>query len=201
MNWTDFFLICFGVGVTFSVISLLAGSMHLHWPHFHVHFGAGGHAPAGGHSAGRGGASPVNVGTVAAFLAWFGGAGYLISRYSSAWFVIALGGALVSGFLGAAIVFLFLARVLMRRDETLDPADYEMVGVLGKVSSRIGALGTGEMIFSQAGARRAAPARSDNGAEIPKGMEVVVTRYERGIAYVRPWEELNKLTAQNRETL
>ncbi len=193
MNWTDFFLICFAVGVTFSVISLLAGSMHLHWPHFHVHFGPGGPAPAGGQSGGRGGASPVNVGTVAAFLAWFGVAGYLISQYWSTWIVIALGGAVVSGFLGAAIVFLFLARVLMRRDETLDPADYEMVGVLGKVSSRIGGSGTGEMFFSQAGARRAAPARSENGAEIPKGMEVVVTRYERGVAYVRPWEEFEQV--------
>ena len=36
------------------------------------------------------------------------------------------------------------------------------------------------------------PARSDEGFAIPKGTEVVVTRYEQGIAYVRPWEELDE---------
>ena len=46
MTWTDFFLICFTVGLTFSVISLLAGSMHIHLPHFHVHFGVEGCAAA-----------------------------------------------------------------------------------------------------------------------------------------------------------
>ena len=65
-----------------------------------------------------------------------------------------------------------------------------MVGVLGMVTSSIRPSGTGELIFSQAGTRRATPARSEDGLEIAKGTEVVVTRYERGIAYVRPWEEL-----------
>jgi hypothetical protein len=65
-----------------------------------------------------------------------------------------------------------------------------MIGVLGTVSSNIRPSGTGEMIFSQAGARRAAPARSDDDVEIVKGTEVVVTRYERGVAYVRCWEDL-----------
>jgi hypothetical protein len=55
------------------------------------------------------------------------------------------------------------------------------------------------MMFSQMGSRRAAPARSESGVEIPKGVEVVVTRYERGIAYVRPWEELSG-TTNDKET-
>ena len=33
-------------------------------------------------------------------------------------------------------------------------------------------------------------ARAESGTAIPKGVEVVVTRYEKGIAYVRPWDEL-----------
>jgi hypothetical protein len=91
---------------------------------------------------------------------------------------------------GASIVFLFVARVLMRREASLDPADYDMVGVLGRLSIRIRPGGTGELIYSQEGTRRVAGARSENGAAIPKGVEVVVTRYEKGIAYVRPWDEL-----------
>jgi hypothetical protein len=91
---------------------------------------------------------------------------------------------------GAALVFWFLAKVLVAREQPLDPADYRMVGVLGRVSSRIRPGGTGELIFSQEGARRSAAARSEDGSEIPRDTEVVVTRYEKGIAYVQRWEDL-----------
>jgi hypothetical protein len=43
------------------------------------------------------------------------------------------------------------------------------------------------LIYSQEGTRRVAGARSEDGAAIPRGTEVIVTRYEKGIAYVRPW--------------
>ena len=43
---------------------------------------------------------PINFGTVAAFLAWFGGVGYLLSRYSSMWALLALSLAALSGFIG-----------------------------------------------------------------------------------------------------
>ena len=163
--------------------------------------------PRGGSRGASGSsASPFNTrATVAAFLAWFGGAGYLLSYYYGVWIVLAFGLAVVSGFIGASIVFFFLARVLMRKEEPLNPADYDMVGVLGKVTSGIRPSGTGEMLFSQAGARRAAAARSENGLPIPKGAEVVVTRYERGVAYVRLWEELAKdsdlAKEKNRESI
>ena len=73
----------------------------------------------------------------------------------------------------------------------MDPSDYEMVGVLGQLTSAIREKGTGEMSFSQAGSRRSAPARSEDGAAIEKGVDVIVTRYDKGIAYVRRWDELN----------
>ena len=190
MSWTDFYLICFAFGFVMSVLSLL-GSLDLHIPHFDLHIGGGdGHAPHSGHGHG-GDISPLNFGTVAAFFTWFGGTGYLIARFSSFWFLIGLGLACASGLIGATVMFYFLAKVLIQKDEDLNPADYDMVGVLGKVSGEIRPTGTGEIIFSQAGSRRAAPARSEEGdAAIAKGTEVVVTRYERGVAYVRPWDEL-----------
>jgi hypothetical protein len=52
--------------------------------------------------------------------------------------------------------------------------------------------GTGEIIFSLAGARRCSGARSDDGKGIEKGAEVVIERYEKGIAYVKRWEEFSK---------
>ena len=39
MTWSDFYLICFFVGFGLSTLALLAGSVHLHLPHLHVHHG------------------------------------------------------------------------------------------------------------------------------------------------------------------
>ena len=65
-----------------------------------------------------------------------------------------------------------------------------MVGLLGVVTSPIRAGGTGEILFSQAGARRGAGARSEDGEAIDKGVEVVITRHQNGLVYVRTWREL-----------
>jgi membrane protein implicated in regulation of membrane protease activity len=135
--------------------------------------------------------SPFNFVTLTAFLAWFGGTGYLITRFSSIWFSLGLLIALLAGLVGAALVFLFLTRVLISSEENMDPADYEMVGVLGRISSSVREGGTGEIIYSQAGTRRTCGARGEDGAALEKGVEIVVTRYEKGIAYVRRWEDMH----------
>jgi membrane protein implicated in regulation of membrane protease activity len=134
--------------------------------------------------------SPFNLFTIAAFLAWFGGTGYLLTRFSSIWFFMGLVWSVIAGFIGAGLVFLFMSKVLISKEENMDPADYDMVGVLGRISSPIREGGTGEIIYSQAGTRRTCGARSEEGSAIAKGDEVVVTRYEKGIAYVRRWEEM-----------
>jgi len=195
MTWADFYLVCFVVGLFLSVLMFLAGGTHLHIPHFHghslpVHIHGAGHAPAAhaGHGAQ---VSPFNLISLTAFLAWFGGTGYLLTRHSTIWFWAALGISLLSGTGGAAIIYLFLTRVLSSPDEVLDPADFEMVGVLGRLSMPIREGGTGELIYSQAGTRRVCGARVEDGSAIVKGTEVVVTRYDRGIAYVRPWAEMS----------
>ena len=66
-----------------------------------------------------------------------------------------------------------------------------MSGVLGRVSIPIRENGTGELIYSQQGTRRSCGARSESGAAIDRGAEVVVMRYEEGIAYVRRFDELH----------
>jgi hypothetical protein len=189
MTWSDFYLGCFIVGFGLSLLSLLAGSVHLHLPHLHMHHGV--HMGGRGVSmrGGRGDLSFFNFGTIAAFLAWFGGTGYLLEHYYGVWFLLALGVATLSGIGGAGLVFWFLAKVLMSREAALDPADYDMTGVLGRLSIPIREGGTGELIYSQEGTRRVTGARSEDGVAIPKGSEVMVTRYEKGIAYVRKWED------------
>ena len=210
MTWADFYLICFAVGFLFSLLSFLAGGLrwHVHLPHFsHVHVAppqaGAGHGTAAAPLASSGNAghgvvhhpaahlSPFNFTRRTAFLAWFGGTGYLLTRFSGVWFVTGLSLAMVSGLVGGAIVFLFLSRVLISQEESMDPADYEMTGALGRISVPIREKGTGEIIYSQAGTRRTCGARGEDGRAIPKGTEVVVTRYEKGIAYVRLWTEIS----------
>jgi hypothetical protein len=210
-TWSDFYLACFAVGFLLSAISFLSGGIrwHLHLPHFpggHAggghggHFGGGhssaGHAPGSGTNATARATSntpmsPFNFVTLTAFLAWFGGTGFLLTRFSSVWFALGLLIAVGAGVVGAGIVFLFLTRVLISHEENMDAADYEMVGVLGKVSMPIREGGTGEIIYSQAGTRRTCGARSANDSAIEKGAEIVVTSYDKGIAYVKLWEEMH----------
>jgi hypothetical protein len=198
MTWENIYLVCFVVGFALSVLSFLGGGLrwHLpfgsHMPHATLSGHAGSHVHlghAGGHAAGMAPVSPFNLLSLTVFLAWFGGSGYLLTRYSSVWFLLGLLIAGVSGVGGAAIVFGFL-RVLISSEHPMDPADYQMVGVLGKVTSPIRAGGTGEIVYTQGGTRHAAGARSEDSSAVAKGCEVVVTRYEHGIAYVRRWEEL-----------
>jgi hypothetical protein len=226
-EWSDFYLICFAVGFCFSFFSFIFGGSRfgrLHLPHFHGH--GVGHAPiahgsvvhaghtaiaahasvAASNSAGtriaRGsGVSPFNPPSLAAFLAWFGGTGYLLTRFSTVWVGLGLMASIVSGLIGGAIIFLFLSRVLISADENLDPADFEMVGVLGKLSVPIREGGTGELIYSQAGTRRVCGARSEDGSVMLKGAEVVVTRYEKGIAYVSLWSEMSGEDEASTETM
>jgi membrane protein implicated in regulation of membrane protease activity len=191
MTWAMFYLVCFLIGVTLSVLSFLGGSFHL--PHLPLHLPHGGaHVTGGAHSGGVNDLRMpfLNFGTITAFLAWFGGTGYLLTRYSSLVVAAVLVLAIIGGLAGALIVFGFLAKVLLKYDRDLDPADYERVGVLGHICSPIRAGGTGEIIFSQAGTRQTCGARSENGEALPRGTEVIVTRYEHGIAYVRRWEEM-----------
>ena len=218
MTWSDFYLICFAIGFCFSFFSFVFGGSRvgrLHLPHFHGH--GGGHIPvahgpvahapaAGGPSAAAndtssatatytaaqgGGVSPFNPPSIAAFLAWFGGTGYLLTRFSAVWVGLGLLLSVCAGLVGGAIIFFFLTKVLMSDEECLDPADFEMVGVLGKLSMPIREGGTGELIYSQMGTRRVCGARTEDGARMIKGAEVVVTRYDKGIAYVRLWSEMS----------
>jgi hypothetical protein len=189
MTWSYVYLFCFAAGFLFSLLGILGGGVHFHAPAGH-HVSTGHHVPGSHGVPGRAAMSPFNPVTMAAFLAWFGGVGFLLTRYSGLWIVPALAIATASGVVGAGALFLFLTRVLVSADENLDPADFVMIGVLGRVSSSIRESGTGEIIYSQGGTRRACGARSDTGQAISKDTDVIVTRYEQGVAYVRRWTEL-----------
>jgi hypothetical protein len=192
MTWADVYLICFIVGFGLSLISAFGGFVHMpHAHHGHVHIGH-----AHGHGTGAD-ISPFNFSTITAFLAWFGGVGYLLTKFSGIWLWLAFVLATAGGFVGASLVFLFLVKVLLVHDQPLNAADYDMVGVLGHLTSSIRQGGTGEMSFSQAGVRRSSAARTEDGTPLERGVDVIVTSYDKGIAYVRRWDDFN----DSKETL
>ncbi|HEY5331178.1 MAG TPA: hypothetical protein VIJ79_14950 [Acidobacteriaceae bacterium] len=181
-DWNSIYLTCFGVGLVLSVLVFVTGFGHFHIGH--IHFGHGhGLSSKATHMT-----SPFNGFTLMAFLCWFGGTGYLLHRYSIFIAPLVLGFSLLSGLGAAGFVFWFMARVLLPMEKTLEPSDTDMTGVIGRLSGGIPVKGMGEIIFSQNGSRRAVAVRSDDGTPIERGTEVVVMRYQRGIAYVRRWD-------------
>lgn len=189
MTMDNFYLICFGVGLILSLASVLSGFAHLHLGHMHIGHSALAHHSTGAH--GSRGLSAVNGFTITAFLCWFGGAGYLLHRHTTFVGSLVLILSLLSGIFGAALLWAFLFKLLLPRERILSSEDTEMTGVIAKVGDPIRSNGAiGEILFLQTGARRSSAARSEDGRTIERGTEVVVIRYERGIAYVRPWAEL-----------
>jgi membrane protein implicated in regulation of membrane protease activity len=201
MTWESFYLVCFLVGLFLSAFTLVGGMGHFGGGHVHVphmphapHLPQGAHLPHGatGPNQAQGTATVPwwNAFSIMIFLCWFGAAGYLLTRYGGfvAGAVVALAG--ICGVAGGAIIFLFLTRVLMPHEHELTADETEVVGAVGRVSSPIRPDGTGEIVYEQLGAFRSVPARSEDGAPISRQEEVFVVRYEKGIAYVKRWEDV-----------
>src|SRR5262249_9928653 len=116
MTWATFYLGCFLVGATLSVIAFAFGGLHL--MHFHFPHLLHGHVPqpdvprsiAGSdHSS-----MPVfNLGPLTVFLAWFGATGYLLSEHSPLAALLILLFAGGAGTAGAAVVFWFVVKLLL----------------------------------------------------------------------------------------
>jgi membrane protein implicated in regulation of membrane protease activity len=206
MTWELFYLTCFVVGLALSLLSLLGGMGHFggyvpapHVPHVpHMPAGHVPHLPHG--AAGHGGSAAQgtadvpwwNAFSIMVFLCWFGAGGYLLTRHGSFVAGVVLVLALICGLAGGAIVFFFLAKVLLPHERELTADETAVTGVVGRVSAAIRTGGTGEIVYEQMGARHAAPARSEDGIAIPNQEEVFVVRYEKGIAYVRRWEDVEE---------
>jgi membrane protein implicated in regulation of membrane protease activity len=208
------FLACFVFGALFTVASVVlgfAGHGAAHFGHGPAHFGHGpadvGHAAGSAHvHVGHGGDAGhgvhaelphsennptfpwLNASSAIGALTWFGAAGYLMLRLGDWALPAVLIGALLAASVGWYLVARFLGLVLAGERE-MDPEDYRLEGTVGQVTISIPPGGTGEVVFAKAGARRSEAARAVGGAPIPRGSEVVITRYIDGFATVQPWGE------------
>ena len=191
MTLSTLFLICFLVGLGVSVVSLLSSFLHLHaggHHHFHFHFHHGG---GGGTSllrnVGDFFGSLFNLAAITMFLAWFGGVGLLLeemTRLAGALIVVVAGAA---GLTGAASI-IRLVQAMRRQEHPLQPL--QLAGTVGKLTIPIREGGTGEVVYTVDGKRRCSGARADDRRAIPRDTEVVITRYDKGIAYVCEFDRM-----------
>jgi membrane protein implicated in regulation of membrane protease activity len=131
--------------------------------------------------------SPFSLSTLSAFLTWFGGAGYLLSRYSPLTALTSTLAALACGAVGGALFFGVIARYIVPRLTVMNPDDFRVQGAIARVTSTIQPGGIGEIVYTLGGTRHSDGARSDAAAPIERGTQVVILRIDRGIAYVQPW--------------
>lgn len=220
MTWTTIYLICFFLGLGLSVVSFVSGldrvdffdhifglarghgMGHGHGGHLLGHGHGHGHAhgknvvratPAQ-HQDGAPHVSILNMTALTAFVTWFGAGGYVLQKTTS-WPDFVIGGAaLGTGLLGGSMINRFM-RMLVRGERRAQHLTWQ--GTLANVTIPIRKGGTGEIVFTHDGTRQVAGARSDNGEPIDKGTEVIVTRYDKGIAYVCTWDELEAITPQS----
>jgi membrane protein implicated in regulation of membrane protease activity len=187
---TTFFVGCFAFGLLFTVTTFLLGAFGGTEVHVGGHFlGSltGSHSSSGGHGHAGEHVSPFSLSTLSAFLTWFGGAGYLLSRYSPLTALSITLTALLCGVIGGGLFFTVVARYIVPRLTVMNPEDFRVQGIVARVTSTIQPGGIGEIVYTLGGTRHSDGARSESDQAIERGTQVVVLRIEKGIAYVTPW--------------
>lgn len=188
---TSIFIGCFAFGLLFAVVSFLLGAFGGTDTHGVAHGPTGSltgsHAPTAAHGPDANQVSPFSLSTLSAFLTWFGGAGYLLTRYSPLAAFAITAAAFAIGVIGAAVVFAAIARYIVPRLTVLNPDDFRVQGAVARVTSTIQPGGIGEIVYTLGGTRHADGARSESADVIERGTQVVILRVEKGIAYVEPW--------------
>jgi hypothetical protein len=188
-----FYLGAFLFGFVFTALSHLLGAARfgtrgfkgMHGPAAHGSHHGGGHH-GGIRGFGKAALGLLNPGSVIAFITWFGGVGYEARHALGLVSLLSLLLGLIGGLVGATIVGLFLVKVLLASDQTMNPDDYRLPGTPCRVSATIRPGGTGEVVYEQLGGRHVAMARARDGRSLERGSEAVIDAYERGIAWVEP---------------
>lgn len=209
MTWSTVYLICFLCGFGLSLVSFISGVERVNFfDHIFGHSHAQGHGHGHAHPHGKNvvkatpmhqqdaapHVSPMNMTALTAFVTWFGAGGYVLQRTTSWPDFVITASAVGTGLVGGSIINRFM-RLLVRGERRAQRLTWQ--GTLANVTMPIRKGGTGEIVFTHDGTRQVAGARADNGEAIDKGTEVIVTRYDKGIAYVCTWDELEAITPQS----
>ena len=188
MDAAQVYLVCFGVGLLFALVSALGGHVfgghgelgHGELGHDAGHGGHGGHGQ--GHAEGGGannlpGFSPLSPTTLAAFVTAFGGFGMIFNQIEATqrWWIsgpLAAGG----GLLVAAFVFWVFDLIFRKTQGSSEGQVADLAGLEATVITPIAADRVGEIAYVQFGTRYSAPARAEDGAAFANGATVKITR-------------------------
>ncbi len=174
------YLICFGVGLLFTIVSAFMADVfggHDVDVGGHEAAGAEGHAEAGFGTHDMPGFSPISPTTIASFITAFGGIGMVLSKIeatNTVWIsapLSALGGLVI-----ATLVFWMFRAVFRRTQGSSESKVAQVIGLTATVITPIAANGVGEIAYIHGGSRYTAPARSEGGAAFANGQTVKVIR-------------------------
>lgn len=183
MELQSIYLICFGVGFVFAIVSaFMADVFGGHDAHVDLHAG---HAEAGFGSHDMPGFSPLSPTTIAAFITAFGGLGLIFSKIdatSSVWISAPLAafGAL---FVAAGVFFLF-SKIFRATQSSSEGHVAELFGHSATVITPIAPGGVGEIAYVQGGTRYTASARTDDERTVSSGEKVRIVRVVGSQFYV-----------------
>ncbi len=167
--------ICLVVGLTFTLISVMAG--HFFGGHDTHVAGSGGHVEAGADSSDAPGISIFSPTIIASFITAFGGFGLIFTQFpktSNAPISAPL--SLVGGLAVAGAVLVFLRSVFRHTQSSSESHVAQLVGAEANVITPIPENGVGEIAYVVGGTRYSAPARGENNAAVANGKTVKITR-------------------------
>jgi membrane protein implicated in regulation of membrane protease activity len=179
------YLICFGVGLVFAIITTAMG--HIFGGGHGEHLdGSGGHAEAGADASDMPGISALSPMMLSCFATAFGGLGMLLSRLEATRNPLLSAPLALAGAFGIAGGLLFLLRQMVQRTQGSSESKVgSLPGQLGTIISSIPANGVGEVAYVQSGTRYTAPAREEHGAAVASGQTVTITRVIGSQFYVK----------------
>jgi membrane protein implicated in regulation of membrane protease activity len=179
------YLICLGVGLLFTLITVLTG--HHGGGHDGHVGGAGGHAEAGADGSDSAGFSAVSPTVIAAFVTAFGGFGAIFHQLPATRppYLSAPLAAACAFVVASAMVFI-LRQLFAHTQSSSESKVATLIGQTATVIGTIPAQGVGEIAYVQGGTRYTAPARVENGSAMANGKLVKITRIVASQFYVEP---------------
>ena len=178
------YAICLVVGLTFTVVSVLAG--HFFGGHDAHVAGSGGHAEAGADASDMPGISVFSPTVMAAFVTAFGGFGLIFTQFpKTSSPVVSAPLSLLGGVAVAGALLMFLRAVFSHTQSSSESHVANLIGAEANVITPIPENGVGEIAYVVGGTRYTAPARAENNASVANGETVKITRIAGTQFYVQ----------------
>ena len=168
------YLICLVAGLTFSVLTVVAGHFFGHAGHVD---GSGGHAEAGSDSSDAPGISVFSPTILASFITAFGAFGIVFSQFPATDHVFISAPLSVAGGMAVAgMLLIFFRYVFAHTQSSSESHVARLIGAEANVITPIPENGMGEIAYVVGGTRYTAPARGENGTAVANGKTVKIVR-------------------------